>query len=931
VPGEFEADFRALSGFTPYGWQRRLYEALVAGEWYAALDLPTGLGKTSIIPIWLLARAAGAPLPRRLIYVVDRRAVVDQATAVAEEIASRLCGSTHGPATGLRSALGLSGDAALPVSTLRGQYADNRLWLEDPGATAIIVGTVDMIGSRLLFEGYGVSRRTRPVHAGLMGVDSLILIDEAHLVPPFEALVRQASAIAGEDWGRSPGRLAPASRLMSLSATGRERPGEKVFRLTDEDLADPPVRARLEATKRLRMMPDATSGDVAQRLADQAWEFGQTGRRVLLFCNSRKTAQAVETEIAKRVAKDKDRFGKGAKLTELLVGERRYRERLHMTGDKDLDVAGSPVFERFKPGAPLDAEGRPAFLIATSAGEVGIDLDADDLVCDLVAWERMVQRLGRVNRRSAPGQARVAVIPVVAKEREAEDQIGDDTLALYRAPFDSSHWPTAEDGTRDASPLSLRHLKAIPELGAALAAATTPEPLRPPLTRPTLGTWSLTTLEQHPGRPKVQPWLRGWAETEAQTTVIWRRLFPLRAGEESRPPSRDLRVFFETAAPPHLSEALAAPSWRVAQVLRDCAGASRKGALKEVADSLPDSELSEDEIEPGHPPVVVVLSADREVEVIYSVARLADADVDGLARTLANATVIVDARLHGLDASGLMDAKAPVEPATIDMQGSPGWGLPLNLTIGRRISFGPRPSKDGFWKLDDFQWTASDADEADGLWVEVWRGPGETPGDPAISEKSQGLQAHHIDTGRNAARIADSLKLGSPWREVLVAAAEAHDLGKDRDLWQNAMNARRDTGRPYAKTEGGGDGRALNGYRHEFGSLRDVLGKSEKLLPAAVADDPELRDLALHLILAHHGWARPSIKAYDPNQVPSHSEPLAREAALRFARLHASWGPWGLAWWEALLRAADWAASRELNESVELPASPDAVKVAFHG
>jgi CRISPR-associated endonuclease/helicase Cas3 len=37
----------------------------------------------------------------------------------------------------------------------------------------------------------------------------------------------------------------------------------------------------------------------------------------------------------------------------------------------------------------------------------------------------------------------------------------------------------------------------------------------------------------------------------------------------------------------------------------------------------------------------------------------------------------------------------------------------------------------------------------------------------------------------------------------------------------------------------------------------------------------------------------------------------AREIALRFARLEARWGPWGLAWWETLLRAADQGASRE--------------------
>jgi CRISPR-associated endonuclease/helicase Cas3 len=455
--------FAALVGYGPYRWQRRLYDELIAGEAYAALDLPTGLGKTSVIPIWLLARAAGAQLPRRLFYVVDRRAVVDQATAIADEIAYRLGPSASGVAAELRRSLGIFGKSILPVSTLRGQHADNRAWLENPGATSIIVGTVDMIGSRLLFEGYGVSRRMRPVHAGLIGVDSLIIIDEAHLVPPFEALIRQASMIGGQDWTLAPDRLASPVRLMSLSATGRDRTGAKVFQLTNDDLEDPPVLSRLMAAKRLRLLPDATPANLPVALADQAWQFGEGGRRVIIFCNSRKTAQAVAAELAKRIAKEKDRFGRGAKLTELLVGERRYRERLRLTGDPELGIEGSAVFGRFKAGAPADPSARPAFLVATSAGEVGIDLDADDLVCDLVAWERMVQRFGRVNRRPTPGEARIAVIPV-AKEKEAEDEIDDEDLARFRVPFDSPLWPTGEDGAKDASPLGLRLLKQTPGL-----------------------------------------------------------------------------------------------------------------------------------------------------------------------------------------------------------------------------------------------------------------------------------------------------------------------------------------------------------------------------------------------------------------------------------------------------------------------------------
>ncbi|WP_201281692.1 hypothetical protein [Methylosinus sp. Ce-a6] len=87
-------------------------------------------------------------------------------------------------AAALREGLQLR-SGRLPISTLRGQFADNRAWLDDPSSPAIVVGTVDMIGSRLLFEGYGVSRKMRPYHAGFLGVDTLVLLDEAHLVPPF--------------------------------------------------------------------------------------------------------------------------------------------------------------------------------------------------------------------------------------------------------------------------------------------------------------------------------------------------------------------------------------------------------------------------------------------------------------------------------------------------------------------------------------------------------------------------------------------------------------------------------------------------------------------------------------------------------------------------------------------------------------------------
>ncbi|PYR39636.1 MAG: type I-U CRISPR-associated helicase/endonuclease Cas3, partial [Acidobacteria bacterium] len=178
LSGDFCAQFEGLTGNTPFPWQQALFAELVENRIPRACDIPTGLGKTAVMAIWLVARAHRAPLPRRLVYVVDRRAVVDQATDVANGL--RACVDRDAK---LKQALGL-GARSLPISTLRGQYIDNKDWLEDPASPAIIVGTVDMIGSRLLFEGYGTSRKMRPYHAGLLGADTLVVLDEAHLVPP---------------------------------------------------------------------------------------------------------------------------------------------------------------------------------------------------------------------------------------------------------------------------------------------------------------------------------------------------------------------------------------------------------------------------------------------------------------------------------------------------------------------------------------------------------------------------------------------------------------------------------------------------------------------------------------------------------------------------------------------------------------------------
>ena len=964
-----DRQFKTLTGFSPLSWQSRLFsEYFERGEIPAAVDIPTGLGKTAVMALWLIARARGAQLPRRLVYVVDRRAVVDQAT----EFADLLCAKLDSPeAADLKKALEL-GDRSFPISTLRGQHVDNREWLEDPASTAIIVGTVDMIGSRLLFEGYGVSRKMRPYQAGLLGADTLVVLDEAHLVPPFEKLLEAIEQGSGQFAARAETdrRLIPPFKLLSLSATGRERVGT-VFRLEgsfDEpvgqrhDLDDQDVEQRLKAKKAVTVVT-AKSEKLEETLAAQAWALAEKGKapvRCIVFCHERETAEKTKGEIEALAKDDKEHGRTEVKIdAELFVGARRVFEREGVASKlKELGFIAASAVSRTK----------PAFLIATSAGEVGVDLDADHMVCDLVAWERMVQRLGRVNRRGE-GDAKVIVVlepeprpkkavadalskqeadrnekdrkAIVAFEADREKSMAQ-TLA-FRRPFDEEPL-LREDGTINASPGALRDLKRRAASGEALRkvieTATTPSPLRPALTRALVDAWSMTSLDEHTGRPEVEPWLRGWIDDKPQTAVVWRVYLPVRTGGSgaTKKEIKEVEAFFE-AAPVHASELLETETYRVMDWLKERATmlAKKRGKTSETY-GVPDAETpnaeeaSEHALEnraplKGGDVLAFVLSNAGDVRGVLRLDDIIDADSDvakrkkeKLEEQLLGATLVVDARMGGLR-DGLLNEDSDEMPRTADDGGD--WIVRSGSSAQRGktgssaqpvIRFRVRSISAGQKREDDRNWRerlrfeserTEDGDVVRWLVVEKWRHDAATEEDRSAG-RPQALDEHQSWTAQKARDLAKRLGLKDAYIEMLVCAARLHDEGKRAELWQRAFNAP-DSRTVYAKTKGPLNQALLNGYRHEFGSLPYAqVDAGLKSLP------PDMQDLVLHLIAAHHGQARPVISTKSCEDAPpSALEERARDVALRFARLQKRWGPWGLSWWEALLRAADQQASRD--------------------
>ncbi|MCC6873348.1 MAG: type I-U CRISPR-associated helicase/endonuclease Cas3 [Sandaracinaceae bacterium] len=837
----FEQAFETLTGHAPFPWQRALYRCLLAGEVPPVCDIPTGLGKTSVIAVWLLARQAGAAIGRRLVYVVNRRTVVDQTTEEVERLCARLT---------------LAGiDEPLAVSTLRGQRADNRAWSEDPSGPAVICGTVDMIGSRLLFSGYRIGFRTRPLHAGFLGQDTLIVHDEAHLEPAFQVLleaIQDEQARQSDPW---------PLRVMAMTATARSR-GES-FGLSEEDLQDPRVARRVHATKQLSLHEEDVK-KIVDAVTAQTVRYADTGRAILVFL---RTVDDVTRAAA--------RFRKAGMQVQQLTGTMRGHER-------DRLASEDPVFRRFLPNGNSPLTGT-VVLVCTSAGEVGVNLSSDHLVCDLSTFESMAQRFGRVNRFGLSEDSEIHVFhpsaAALAEDKARDAERRHATLLLLGAL----------DG--DASPHALGKL----DLAARLRAFA-PEPEICHASDILFDAWALTTVRGRlPGRPQVGPYLHGVAEWEPpRTHVAWRdevdrvsgtlleinraqdllEDYPLKPHELLT--ERTSRVLDTLIAWSSNAEAVAMPVWRVDE---------------------------EGGVEPT------------------TLGALVKEDPKRTEPRLAGCTLLLPPRFcHPVDGLLTVDGWGPGRGADVADSWLGEDGLPRRARVldEETPPAGMRLIRTVPLRDDDPQDDERDGDEealARALrwsWYERPRGADDEGSRTAA--KPVLLDVHSGDVEREARAIVDRLPLDPGTKRAVILAARHHDQGKTRRLWQRSIGNSR--GQPiYAKAGAGMRPRDITQYRHELGSLLDAERNG-----ALMELGPEDRELALHLIATHHGRARPHFpdeELFDPEVKGVDFAALGVDIVARFATLQRRFGRWGLAYLESLVRAADYAASARPSEVVE--------------
>lgn len=553
---DFAAFFSALWSPPPFPWQQRLLERVHTDGWPGTLDLPTGTGKTAALDIACFAlaldaaRPAGERMqPRRVALVIDRRVVVDQGYARAQTIADRLAEASGGVLAEVRDALlglhsGLGSDRPLAVAALRGGMVRDDDWARAPDQPLLLVSTVDQIGSRLLFRGYGISDRMSPVHAGILGSDTLYLLDEVHLSRPFEQTLSRVGELA--DSQLSPERVTRPPVIVRMSATVAEQRGQ-TFGLAGEDLEDETLSKRIRATKLARLSdpvsvptdPSKACSKIAKACVEQARGLLEDDgcEAVALIVNRVDTARdaaqlASDAKWATRLGVD----------VVLLTGRMRPLDREQVQAD---------VLKRIEAGRDR-GDGGKLLLVSTQAVEAGADFDFDALVTECASLDALRQRFGRLDRR---GDLSSAPAVIVASNRAVAEGADDPVYG----PAVATTWSWLQD-----------HAGADRTIDFGIAAQREmPDPPREVLTRPKsapallpayLDAWAQTSP-----KPAVEPdlsvFLHGPKRELADVQLVWRADLSLEALADDVHLD-DLRTILGTC-PPSALEALTVPIWSV--------------------------------------------------------------------------------------------------------------------------------------------------------------------------------------------------------------------------------------------------------------------------------------------------------------------------------------------------------------------------------
>jgi CRISPR-associated endonuclease/helicase Cas3 len=494
----FRQFFCAATSFDPYVWQ---IKAAVDGL-PEILPVPTGLGKTEgSVLAWAwrrFARKDGEPL--HLAYCLPMRSLVQQTVERLRRYFAKL--------KEWNELIDIS------VHQLIGGDADET-WTAAPDRPWVLVGTQDMLLSRVLNRGYGMSRFDWPVHFGLLNQDCHWIVDEVQLMGPGLWTTAQL------DWMRRkrfPGLKPCRTTWMSatigaqfLQTTDRKKDGCNAAKAFDPKLesdSNEALKLRRTALRPVELHQPETgkkAKPLAEQIASEATTAHLRGSLTLIVCNTVKTAQAIFQEL------EVSGVRKILLTSRFRAGDRREAEETLRAFESRRSTNSTGRVEGDDPGL---------ICVSTQVVEAGLDVSAHRLWTEHAPWPSLIQRLGRLNRDGKDNEARAIVwkvTPESKRKHEGEDWVG---------PYRKAALDRASSLLKALAPLSEQKtaVEALSELQAQKpeeydkALEIPPEPCPRALDVHSLFS---TEPDLHGGFTDVSRFVRN-ADPDADIIVFWR-------------------------------------------------------------------------------------------------------------------------------------------------------------------------------------------------------------------------------------------------------------------------------------------------------------------------------------------------------------------------------------------------------------------------
>lgn len=398
-------------GRQPYPYQERFAEA---NPLPAVVGAPTGAGKTATVAIgWLWRRFhSGMPTPRRLVYCLPMRVLVEQSRKEIQNWVKNL---------GLQE--------VVSVNALMGGVESDE-WYLSPERPAVLIGTQDMLLSRALNRGYAASRFHWPIDFGLLNNDCLWVFDEIQLMGTGLATSTQLQSFR-ESLGTYAGvqsvwmsaTLLP-QWLASIDYRHMIEPELKLVSLTLDRKADceaEGLRERWNARKSISQATLVKTSTRARRngpsptekeidvVADDTKTFAEfvkakhkQGSLTLVIVNQVERSRALFQELRKVYAPRRAQRGpkkappESATAPDLRLIHSQFRPRERETWWTRPD--GRPGWLRQDAASMQQENPLGRIIVSTQVVEAGVDISAQTLITELAPWPSLVQRFGRCNR-----------------------------------------------------------------------------------------------------------------------------------------------------------------------------------------------------------------------------------------------------------------------------------------------------------------------------------------------------------------------------------------------------------------------------------------------------------------------------------------------------------------------------------------------------